>query len=35
MEAPGDAGIQVRICVAKDDPDRPSELRKPREHFCP
>jgi hypothetical protein len=34
MEASGDASIQVRIGVAKNDPDRPSELSKPGEHFC-
>jgi hypothetical protein len=31
MEAPGDASIQVRICVAKDDSDRPAELSKLQE----
>ena len=34
MEALGDASIQVRICIAKNDPDRPSELPQLREHFC-
>ena len=26
METPGDTLIQVGICIAKNDPDRPSEL---------
>jgi hypothetical protein len=33
MEAPGDAFIQVRIRIAENDPDRPFELSKLREHF--
>jgi hypothetical protein len=34
MEALGDAFIQVRIRIAKNDPDRPSELSQLTEHFC-
>jgi hypothetical protein len=33
MEALGDAFIQVGIRIAKNDPDRPSELSKLREHI--